>query len=135
MITDSEYRTLKSKYDAYQAALQARFGNGWRCITPAIAATLPPAPSNDDTSAVEVYEWIVNPPARYLAYINEDKRIMTTWTGEILGYTAFGRAYRSNFGDTRVSIDVRGTNGKRYYGTYYKSSGDYCRIKMYTKGV
>jgi hypothetical protein len=65
--------------------------------------------------------------------------IATTFTGEILGKVDFGceyqvpvNTYPSNFmgrESTRVSISVHGINGVEYYGTYFKSSGDYARIK------
>lgn len=92
---------------------------------------------NSITSAHEVYEWLHNPPAKYFAYVKltTDRQgygagILTTWTGEKLGNLHAGRRYRSGFGyDTyRRSISVVGTNGVKYYGTYYESSGDYARI-------
>jgi len=54
----------------------------------------------------------------------------TTWNGEILGRIHTGKEWRDNFGGKRVSFIMSGINGKSYHGTYYKSAGDYCRIKM-----
>jgi hypothetical protein len=34
-------------------------------------------------------------------------------------------------GDKRQPIDIYAINGKKYHGTYYKSSGDYARVKLY----
>jgi hypothetical protein len=87
---------------------------------------------NREISKREVAEFIANPPTKYFAYINEQTRKMTTWTGDFLGAVSFGKEYRSNFGDKRVSISVMAVNGKHYYGTYYKDSGNYCRIKLQT---
>jgi len=56
--------------------------------------------------------------------------LATTWTGEKLGDVQFGTSFRSSFGDERVSIRVYAVNGKIYAGTFYKSAGDYARVKM-----
>lgn len=89
--------------------------------------------SNDERSALEVYDWLMAPPERYFLYITEDKATgrlsATTWTGDVLGAVTRGCAYRDNFGGTRVPITVRGINGTLYHGTYFKSAGDYARIK------
>jgi hypothetical protein len=87
-------------------------------------------PTNDERSAAELYEFVTNPPDKYFLYIDEAKRIATTWTGEKLGTVGFGREYRDNFGGKRVPISVYAVNGRTYHGTYFKSSGDYARVKM-----
>lgn len=89
--------------------------------------------SNDERSAVEVYDFILHPPVKYFLYIkvlNVWQGTANTWTGDYLGNVGFGRSYRSIFGDTRVPITLLAVNGKRYYGTYYKSAGDHARITM-----
>lgn len=100
---------------------------------------------NRETSRNEVAAWIADKPQRYFAYVKErenTERIgcsvstairgeLTTCMGDKLGYIYGGKPYRDNFGAYRVSIDVVGTNGVLYYGTYYRSSGSYCRIKAY----
>ena len=79
---------------------------------------------------VEVYEFVTNPPDRYFAYVNLDKRIITTWTGDKLGDITFRSApHTSNMGDVRVNIRVKAVNGLNYAGTFYQSAGDYCRIR------
>lgn len=105
-------------------------------------------PTHEEISALEVYEFVADPPERYFLYVKapriackggigsaEDVHyggsgLATTWTGEKLGDVQFGRTWRSVFGDTRVSVSVYGINGKTYHGTYYKSAGDYARVKM-----
>jgi hypothetical protein len=133
-ISDAEYITLRAKIDAYDTAAIAIMKAGKRnWIGPDDAANLPPSPSNEERSAAEVYEFCANPPDKYFAYIKEVNgyaREMTTWPGEYLGAVSQGPKYKSNMGDVRVPITVMGVNGKEYYGTYYKSSGDYCRITM-----
>lgn len=86
---------------------------------------------NAATSAAEVASFKADPPEKYFLYVNEAKKTVTTWTGEHLGSCLFGRDWRSNFGDIRVSIEIRAVNGSRYHGTYYKSAGDYARITRF----
>jgi hypothetical protein len=82
-------------------------------------------PTNEETSALEVYEFITDPPVRYFLYIscpesalslpdhrnhrtvrNGASGLATTWTGEKLGDIQFGKEFRSAFGDRRVSLRV-----------------------------
>lgn len=96
-------------------------------------------PTNDERSALEVFEFCCDKPEKYFLYISEKHdsalsgptkpRIATTWMGEKLGDVQFGREWRDSFGGTRVSITIRAINGCAYYGTYYKSSGSYARVK------
>ena len=93
---------------------------------------------NSITSAHEVYEWMSNPPATYFAYVKvtHDRQgygagVLTTWTGDVLGAVHLGRRFHTGgfARSTRRSVTVIGTNGVKYHGTYFESSGDYCRIK------
>jgi hypothetical protein len=135
MITHAKYQELRQKYDFYHSERERLFGKGANCITQEMSSKLPPAPVHSEISAIEIYEFINDPPDRYFAYIKEPEignmGEMTTWTGEKLGNALLWNTWRSNFGDTRVSIDVWGINGIKYHGFYYKSAGDYCRIKAY----
>lgn len=110
-----------------------------------------PGPECADHNAIrgrfEALQWKANPPDRYFAYCmveileyerqNLRNRLdpfrrcgsITTWTGEILGSAVFGPEYRDNFGGKRRSVRVTGTNGRKYFGTYFVSAGSYCRIK------
>lgn len=90
-------------------------------------------PSNDERSALEVFEFLRDKPDRYFLYISRDKAMATTWTGEELGRVTFGRTYRDNFGGERVAITVQAVSGDTYHGTYFKSSGDYARVKKSIK--
>ena len=92
-----------------------------------------PRLTNEQLSELEVYDFVTNPPEKYFLYINEEKKIATTWTGECLGNVIFGREFKSPaFGtySKRVPITLFAINHATYYGTYYKSSGDYARVKM-----
>jgi hypothetical protein len=132
MLTAEQYADLKAKYDTYHEQRRAKFGD--KPLTLEDQAQLPPSPTNDEISSVEVYEFVTTPPAKYFAYVREDERLLITWTGEKLGTVAFGRPYYSNLGDTRVPVSVKAINGRRYHGTFFKSSGDYARLKL-AKGV
>jgi hypothetical protein len=80
---------------------------------------------------IEVYEFRHNPPKRYFAYVTSDMNFVTTWTGEILGaITQCSHTYRSNMGDKRVNIRIKAINGLNYSGIFYRSAGDYCRIRL-----
>jgi hypothetical protein len=135
IITAEVYADYRRKIDSYNTSMRTLFPkqNGF---TPAEIgeilrhAGLTEAPTNEMRSACEVYEFCVTPPERYFLYINREKKVATTWTGDVLGQVYFGTQWRDNFGGTRVPITVRAINGKTYHGTYYKSSGDYARIKL-----
>lgn len=86
-------------------------------------------PSNEERSALEIFEFQRDKPDRYFFYVSRDKGLATTWTGEELGRVTFGRTYRDNFGGERVAITFHAITGDTYHGTYYKSSGDYARVK------
>lgn len=86
-------------------------------------------PTNDERTEVELFDFLNDPPSRYFLYIDEPNRLATTWTGKRLGSVQFGREWRDNFGGTRQSVWIKAINGKTYQGTYYKSSGNYARVK------
>lgn len=92
------------------------------------------APTNEERSALEVYDFVNDPPDSYFLYIRECKLTRwdgeaTTWAGDRLGWVCFGSEYRSNMGDIRVPVTIKAINGKTYHGTFYKSAGDYARIR------
>jgi hypothetical protein len=134
MITKQEYNKLKKQYDFYQSERERLF-LGRNRLDKEMQAQLPESCTNDEISSIEVYEFVNNPPDKYFGYIKTPEignmGEMITWTGENLGSVLLWNTWRSNFGDTRVSIDVWGINGIKYHGFYYKSAGDYCRIQAY----
>ena len=146
MLTREQYEETRGRIDAFEQWRGSR-----TCIDPSeIPEELDV--TNSERSAVEVYEFMTNPPAHYFLYVQPEgmppasiaprdvryrgitregsSGLATTWTGEKLGDVQFGRTFRSSFGDTRVSIRVYAINGKTYAGTFYKSAGDYARVKM-----
>ena len=125
-MNQGEYETLKAKSVAEEI-----LRGGRTAISSAEIASWPASAkcSNEEYSAIEIYEWLNEKPRKYFLYINETRREGTTWTGDRLGFVEFGREYRDNFGGTRVPISLHGTNGLEYHGTYFKSAGNYARIR------
>ena len=103
--------------------------NGWTSYKPEQVAHLNP-PANEERSQVEIFDFINDIPKRYFLYIDEKNSIATTWMGNELGGVSFGREWKDNFGGKRVSIKIKAINGKNYSGTYFKSSGNYAKIKL-----
>lgn len=129
VITADEAREIGERNAAYNAwSAQFVRPNGWTVIP---ADAVPPVKiTNDERGKLEQYRFHQERPAAYFLYINEGEGRATTWTGDTLGAVSFGREYRDNFGGKRVPITVRAINGAVYHGTYYKSSGDYARVKI-----
>jgi len=86
--------------------------------------------TNEERSRAEVAMFKDLKPSSITGYVNEKHAILTTWCGDTLGTIQFGKQYRNNMGDMRQSIRVKGINGITYSGTYFKSAGDYARLKQ-----
>lgn len=134
-ISKTKYEELRGKVNRFEKWIDSIRDKrtGWASYKPEDipADVKPDNTTNEEKSAVELYEFVHDPPERYFLYVKESERIATTWAGEKLGAVLFGREWRDNFGGVRQSIDVIAVNGQRYYGTYYKSAGDYARIRAY----
>lgn len=131
-MTNQEHSTAKQMLSAYElAANKWMKENKTNGIPAEVCASFPYSDvvNNELRSAVEVYEFINYPPEKYFLYISESKKIATTWTGQELGFVKFGREYRATFGDVRQSVRITACNGLVYSGTYYKSAGNYARVK------
>lgn len=122
--------TLRTQYECHQAwARQYQRKNGWTIIP---AGARPPegaSMTNEEKSELELLEWRESPPEHYSAYVRVESSQLINWMGALLGAICFGREWRDNFGGTRVAIRVAGTNGRQYAGTYFKSAGNYARLK------
>jgi len=71
---------------------------------------------------------------KYVAYMKNDLSKITTWTGDKLAdVTKVGQPFRDSFGGERINFRAKGIDGKNYSGTYFKSAGDYVRIKKVKK--
>jgi len=94
---------------------------------------------NDLRGKLEQFEFKNSKPDKYFCYwskrqINESGSYqiwLTTFMGNELLQVIPGshNEWRDNFGGIRVSFTAIGINGVWYHGTYFKSSGDYCRIQ------
>lgn len=96
--------------------------------------------SNEDRSLVEVYEFEHMDAGKdgYMAYW-KDGRVIVNWMGAVLAEILHqGGSYRSpafgGRGSERVNFRALGIDGHTYSGTYYKSSGDYVRMKRVKGG-
>jgi len=133
ILTKNQYEKARYMLNMYnEACMHFCKQNKTNAIPCEITKTFPYSHkvNNNLRGAVEVYEFINDIPKKYFLYISKDNKA-TTWNGEILGNVHFGREYRSNMGDKRQPIDIYAINGKKYHGTYYKSSGNYARVKLY----
>ena len=129
ILSAEEYGRLRAIADRHAAFVDTRRGkNGWAAFRP---EEVPEdcRIENGELSALEVYEFVNDPPERYFAYVDARWKILTTWTGDKLGDVTFGTPWVDNFGGRRVPITVAAINGRRYYGTYFESSGNYARIR------
>ena len=85
--------------------------------------------TNAMRSRLEKHHIRVDRPDRLFVYVNLPKGIVTTWPGEEIGkITMEGYPYRGNMGDERINITVN-IFGTKYTGTYFKSAGDYARLR------
>lgn len=134
--SDADYKEARKKLDSYQDAVNAWMkANKTNGIPTEVTKDFPYASevNNDLRSKIEKYEFLSQEPIKYFIYVSEKNKTATTWTGQKLGDVTFGRAFKSNMGDMRVPISVKALNGLNYYGTFFKSAGDYAVIKKSKK--
>ena len=129
----TEYLEAYYKFQQHEfVSSEYRKNNKTNSIPVEIVNTFPFADfvTNDIRSAIEEWEFKIKPPQKYFVYVNLKERIITTWTGQKLGnIISIGRTHNSNMGDERIPIRVKGINTLTYSGIFYKSAGDYARIK------
>jgi hypothetical protein len=136
MITREQAADIRQRNDALMAWVDSIRGrNGWASYKPEDKPTNVPDVSNEERSALEVFEFCQTPPDKYFLYIREKDHTATTWTGDVLGQVSFGREWRDSFGGRRVPVTIRAINGLTYHGTYFKSAGDFARIRQSKKKV
>jgi hypothetical protein len=134
MITQNEYNTLLERNNKFEEMRSKMFPKqnsfSKEMILQITLRSGVEQLTNEERSKLEVYEFCHKPPENYILYINEKESIATTWMGEKLGKVIFGKEWKSNMGDVRISIVIKAINGKTYCGTYYKSSGDFAKIRL-----
>lgn len=96
--------------------------------------------TNHERSLIEVYEFVRDKPNKYFAYVDVDKMVIANFPGVVLGKITWkGPEYRlrAGFGgidSVRQNLRIAGINNVVYSAVYYKSSGDYCRMKAFKNG-
>lgn len=124
MLTAEQYQEYRARYDAYHT---------WRGNRSSISAaereSAPQGTTNEETSAIEVYEFMQDKPTRYTAYLKENESSFTrgsftTWTGETLGSLHIWKRTRDGFGNKVWYVSAVGINGVKYHGRHYPDSGD-----------
>jgi hypothetical protein len=137
--TEQEYKEAVNKLNTYETARLAwckanntinKDGSSYMPTEEALKLPFGTEATNELRSKIEVWEFIHNVPSKYFLYIREKENEAVTWMGDFLGTAYLGNEYRDNFGGKRQSVTINAINGKTYYGTYYKSSGNYARIKQ-----
>ena len=144
----AEYLDLNARNARHEEwSKQYRQSNGWTVIPAGVEPPQGAQISNEERSDLEVFEFCVAPPEKYFLYIKDNRAdyrdkfgnvppigpypgVATTWTGDYLGTVFFGTKWRDNFGGERIPVTVHARNGRTYYGTYFKSSGDYARVRL-----
>ena len=141
MIQASEAARIRRAHDAHARARKQfdpkRFKRGGG-YTPAEMKEIDriagvPAPSNEQMSQLEVYEFVTKPPDKVFAYYNDDMTRIQTWTGDVLGTIVWRGQETRPMGGRVVRVRVHAINGHHYAGTCNRSSGTYCVLRR-TKG-
>lgn len=128
MITTETYLQFKHLSDAHNAWVDTKRGrNGWAAYKQEEVPAHLQRVTNEMRSAIEMFEFAHHKPDQLFAYVTGGK--LGNWMGETMGRVQYGASWRDNFGGERVSIRVRASNGRTYAGTYYKSAGQYARLK------
>lgn len=134
-------RCLASRHNAAWK-LHASHGKNGSSATPeqqaAIAAEVGGEFTNEQRAELETLDFLADEPAAVFQYVKLDAQgqpdSVTGWTGQKIGRVSyFSRVYQSpGFGrnSERQNIRVCAINGRTYSGVYYKSAGDYCRLKL-----
>ena len=129
--SEVQYFEIRSRLNAFEAWRNGRTSYKTDEVPIILSVT------NEERSAVEVWEFCHNIPEKYFLYIKHQSSLSngsvgeaTTWTGDHLGIVIFGQAWTDSFGGRRIPVRIRAINGKRYVGTYFVSSGDYARIRL-----
>ena len=139
MLTPSQASDIRARLARFEVWLNTKRNkrSGWASYRPEDVPADVPQVSNEERSALEVFEFCTNPPDKYFLYIKPLNTLCTgsvgearTWTGERLGSVVFGRVWRSNMGDRRVPVRISAINGRTYVGTFFTDAGDYARIRL-----
>lgn len=91
---------------------------------------------NRRTSAREVKMFLRKRPDRWFVYYSDDKKRVTTWTGETIGLiNSVGKPYQPGCTRGRCErsrifhVRVKAITGDIYNGTCVEDTGTYCRLR------
>lgn len=137
---EQERQQLRQRSDAFSVWLGKR--NNYKAEEVPAGLEMP----NGARSRLEVLDFIADPPTRYFAYVQDVPGMspaarslgltpklarVITWIGDTLANVTWtGDAWRDNFGGERVPFRCEAINGLSYSGVYYKSAGNYCRLRL-----
>lgn len=125
-ITLSERNGIMERENALGQWMRARKVNSYK---PEDVAHLNP-PTNEERSAVELFDFMKEQPSRVFAYRTTSNRAIHNWMGETLASVTWeGSEYRDNMGGKRYAFRAIGVNGIAYAGVAFPSAGDYVRMR------
>lgn len=111
------------------------FTHGGKVFSPDGEVDVDPADvdqRNAETSAKEVAAFAARAADKWFAYWHEGREIRNWMGAKLADVTWQGRPYNTpGFGRSseRVNFRAKGIDGRMWSGTYYKSSGDYVRMR------
>lgn len=139
LMTADEHKAARAKIDAVTAWLQAGKRDSYRPEELTAAGLVDVG--NEVRGQVEIFEFLAqtDEAARkpYFAYFKDKKddgerSMITTWMGDMIAQVVRTNEYKvPAFGSQSVRVAFRayGIDGRLWSGTFYKSSGDYCRMR------
>lgn len=132
----SEYKKLRdqnSKYNKSFEVYRKKTKRNWINEEEAKKYDMPKSISNDKKSAIEVYEYKNKPlkkGEKYNAYLSNDGKYITTWTGDKLADVNDLRKNKSFGYEEKYSFEGTDINGKKIKGRAYAGKGGYVRFTI-----
>ena len=143
MISHARYEVLKERLVRYSTWVDGIRGKGgWASYRREDVPKGIPRLTNAQLGAIEVYEFVHDPPDRYFCYVERQvvsagvvdahKVRITTGMGQTLGYGYLGTPYKC-LGSIRYPVRFTGINLKKYHGIFFHGAGQYARVRQYKK--
>jgi len=101
VITPQQAQNIRTRNEALNKWIDTIRGkNGWASYKPEDKPANVPDVSNEERSALEVFEFVTNPPDKYFLYINEKTAQQQRGLAKNLATFSFAVEYRDNFGES-----------------------------------
>lgn len=132
VISKEKYTLLNKKYEAHNKAFEKyRKLTGSNAIDNKVAKAfnIPKGTTNKQTSQIEIYKYKNKPlkvGEKYTAYISDDGKKVTTWTGATIGAVSSIRGTKRR---EYFSFDAVDINGHKLKGMAYAGLGGYVRLR------